>query len=266
MKLTISGAAGRMGRAILESLYEEEDLELGSALEKKGHPSVGRDAGELIGIGKWGVVVSDRLKKSVLEGEVIVDFTYPQGTLKMVQEAQRKRKPMVIGTTGFLSEQEKRIKEAAKKIPIVWSPNMSVGVNVMLKLLEGAAKSLGAAYDIEIMEIHHRHKKDAPSGTALRMGEVLAVARGTSLTRVGRFSRQGTIGVRETGEIGIQCQRAGDVVGEHTVTFAGPGERIEIIHRAHSRNNFSRGAILAARWVVEQAPGLYDMMDVLDLK
>lgn len=265
MKLTISGAAGRMGRAILESLYDEEDLELGSALEKKGHPAVGRDAGELIGVGKWGGAVTDRIKKSVLDGEVMIDFTYPLETLKLVQEAQRKKRPMVIGTTGFLRDQEKKIKAAAKKIPIVWSPNMSVGVNVMLKLLADAAKILGEAYDIEIMEIHHRHKKDAPSGTALRMGETVAVARGTSLTRAGRFSREGKIGPRKTGEIGFQSQRAGDVVGEHTVIFAGPGERIEMTHRAHSRNNFSRGALMAAKWVVDQPPGLYDMMDVLGL-
>ncbi|HIE64684.1 MAG: 4-hydroxy-tetrahydrodipicolinate reductase [Nitrospira sp.] len=266
MKLTISGAAGRMGRALLESLFDEEDLELGSALEKKGHPAVGRDAGELIGIGKWGVSVTDRIKKSVMDGEVIIDFTYPLETLKMVQEAQRKKRPMVIGTTGFLRDQEKKIKEAAKKIPIVWSPNMSVGVNVMLKLLSNAASILGEAYDVEIMEIHHRHKKDAPSGTALRMGETIAVARGSTLTRAARFSRHGKFGPRKTGEIGFQSQRAGDVVGEHTVVFAGPGERIEMTHRAQSRNNFSRGAILAAKWVVDQPPGLYDMMDVLSLK
>lgn len=227
---------------------------------------MGRDAGELIGIGKWGIPVTDRIKKAVLDGEVMIDFTYPPETLKMVQEAQRKKKPMVIGTTGFLRDQEKKIKDASKKIPIVWSPNMSVGVNVMLKFLADAANILGEAYDVEIMEIHHRQKKDAPSGTALRMGETISAGRGASLARVGRFSRQGKIGPRKTGEIGFQSQRAGDVVGEHTVTFAGPGERIEMTHRAHSRNNFSRGAILAAKWVADQPPGLYDMMDVLGMK
>ncbi|HLG22504.1 MAG TPA: 4-hydroxy-tetrahydrodipicolinate reductase [Candidatus Manganitrophaceae bacterium] len=266
MKLTITGAAGRMGRAILDSLYQQEDLTLGAALERKGHPSVGKDAGGLIGVGKWGVMVSDRMKKAAEEGEVIVDFTSPQTTLLIVQEALSKKKPVVIGTTGFTTDDEKKLAKAAQKIPIVLSPNMSVGVNVMLKLLADAAVALGEAYDIEIFEIHHRQKKDAPSGTALRMGEVLALARGTSLPRVGRFARQGTIGPRPSGEIGIQSLRAGDVVGEHTVIFAGPGERIELAHRAQSRDNFARGALLAARWVAERQPGLYDMMDVLNLK
>ncbi|HZR47696.1 MAG TPA: 4-hydroxy-tetrahydrodipicolinate reductase [Candidatus Manganitrophaceae bacterium] len=266
MKLIIAGAAGRMGRAILESLYQEEDLTLGAALEKKGHPSVGKDAGALIVVGKWGVSVSDRSKKTPLTGDVVIDFTYPAETLSLVQEAQQKQKPMVIGTTGFTSDQEKKLAQAAQKIPIVLSPNMSIGVNVMFRLLSDAAKALGEAYDIEIVEMHHRQKKDAPSGTALRMGEVLAVARGTALPQVGRFSRYGSIGARPPGEIGIQTLRGGDVVGDHTVTFAGPGERIEMTHRAHSRNNFARGALLAARWVAAQPPGLYDMMDVLNLK
>lgn len=266
MKLALSGAAGRMGRAILDNLYQDEDLTLGAALEKKGHPAVGKDAGMLIGAGKWGVVVSDKIKKAVQEGEVIIDFTFPQTSLSLVQEALSKRRPMVIGTTGFTSDDEKKLAKAARKIPIVLSPNMSVGVNVMFRLLADATRALGETYDVEIVEIHHRQKKDAPSGTALRMGEVLAAARGTSLPRVGRFARQGTIGARPTGEIGIQSLRAGDIVGEHMVIFAGPGERIEITHRAHSRHNFARGALLAARWVADQKPGLYDMMDVLNLK
>ncbi len=266
MKIIVSGAAGRMGRAILESLYQEEELELGAAIERKGHPAIGKDVGMLIGIGEWGVRATDRIKKAVSQGDVIIDFTYPQSALKMVLEAKTKKTAMVIGTTGFTKDHEKKIKEAAKKIPIVLSPNMSVGVNVMFKLITDAARALGPAYDIEILEIHHRQKKDAPSGTALRMGEVLAVAREVSLASVGRFSRQGNIGPRKPGEIGLQSLRAGDVVGEHTVVFAGLGERVELTHRAHSRNNFSRGALMAAKWVVEQAPGLYDMMDVLKLK
>jgi 4-hydroxy-tetrahydrodipicolinate reductase len=266
VKLIISGAAGRMGRAILESLYQEEDLTLGAALEKKGHPAVGKDAGALIGVDKWGIAIGDKVKKAVPSGEVVVDFTYPLETLSLLQEALQKQKAMVIGTTGFTTDQEKKLMQAAQKIPIVLSPNMSVGVNVLFKLLSDAAKALGEAYDVEIVEIHHRLKKDAPSGTALRMGEVLAVARGTSLPKVGKFSRYGSIGARPTGEIGVQSLRAGDVVGDHTVTFAGPGERIEMTHRAHSRNNFARGALLAARWIANQQPGLYDMMDVLNLK
>lgn len=266
VKLIVSGAAGRMGRAILESLYQDEELTLGAALEKKGHPAIGKDAGTLIGVEKWGVAVSDKTKKAAPAGEVIIDFTYPLETLSLVQEAQQKKKPIVIGTTGFTSDQEKKLAQAAQKIPIVLSPNMSIGVNVLFRLLSEAAKALGEAYDIEIVEMHHRQKKDAPSGTALRMGEVLAVARGASLPQVGRFSRYGTIGARPPGEIGIQTLRGGDVVGDHTVTFAGPGERIEMTHRAQSRTNFARGALLAARWVADQKPGLYDMMDVLNLK
>ncbi len=266
MKLIISGSAGRMGRAILENLYQEDDLELGIALEKKGHPAIGRDVGELIGIGTWGIPITTFLKKSLASGEVIIDFTYTQGTLKMVQEASAKGLAIVIGTTGFSGTELKQIEDAAKKIPIVLSPNMSVGVNVLFKLIAEAGKALGPAYDVEILEIHHRQKKDAPSGTAIRMGEVLARARGTSLQKVGRFARQGIIGAREPGEIGLQSLRGGDVVGEHTMTFAGPGERIELTHRAHNRNNFARGSLMAARWVANQKPGLYDMMDVLDLK
>ncbi|MFQ5596482.1 MAG: 4-hydroxy-tetrahydrodipicolinate reductase [Nitrospiria bacterium] len=266
MKIIVSGSAGRMGRAILESLYQEDDLELGAALEKKGHPAIKKDVGTFIGIGNWGIAFSLYTKKTLLRGDVVVDFTYPQGTIKMVQESKAKQKPMVIGTTGFTREDHGKIEAAAKKIPIVLSPNMSVGVNVMFKLISDATQALGEAYDVEILEIHHRQKKDAPSGTAIRLGEVVAASRKTSLQQVGRFARQGNIGVRNAGEIGLQSLRAGDVVGDHTVTFAGLGERIELTHRAHHRNNFARGALMAARWIVNQAPGLYDMMDVLNLK
>ncbi len=266
MKITVSGAAGRMGRAILDSLYHEEDLTLGAALEKKGHPAVGRDAGELIGVGKWKVSITDQIKKAVAAGDVVIDFSAPQTSLALLQEATAKKKPMVIGTTGFLSDGDQKISKAAEKIPIVLSPNMSIGVNLLFKLLAEAAEALGEAYDIEVVEMHHRQKKDAPSGTALRMGEVLAQARKKALSEVGRFTRQGNIGARPSGEIGIQTLRGGDVVGDHTVIFAGPGERVEMTHRAQSRNNFARGALLAAQWVVRQPPGLYDMMDVLNLK
>lgn len=266
MKLIVSGAAGRMGRAILECLYDTDGLELGAALEKKGHPALEKDAGALIGIGSWGVPVSIFSKKTMDSGDVLIDFTYPEGTLQMVEAAETNAKSIVIGTTGFTPDQLKKIEAAAKKIPIVLSPNMSIGVNVMYKLIAEASVALGSAYDVEIMEIHHRLKKDAPSGTAIRMGEILAASRNTTLKQSGRFTRQGNIGIRPAGEIGIQSLRAGDVVGEHTVTFAGPGERIELIHRAHNRNNFARGALLAAQWLEHQSPGLYDMMDVLNLK
>ncbi len=266
MKIIVSGATGRMGRAILESFYQEDDLVLGAALEQPSHPAVKSDVGELLGLGKWGIALSGLVKKSLLSGEVVIDFTTPQGTLRMLQMAEAQGKPMVIGTTGFTKDEIQLIESAGKKIPIVFSPNMSIGVNVLFKLITEAAAALGEAYDAEILEIHHRKKKDAPSGTAIRMAEVLAAARGTSLQKVGCFSRHGNIGARKTGEIGVQSLRAGDVVGEHTLTFAGPGERIELTHRAHNRNNFARGALMAARWVADKSPGLYDMMDVLNLK
>ncbi len=239
-----------MGRAILEALqqdqeayHQEDDIWLGSELD-------------------WG----DNIKEGLSKGNVVIDFTSPTATLAILKEAVSQKKPMVIGTTGFTTEETKKITVASKKIPIVLSPNMSVGVNVVFKLLTDATAALGDAFDAEIVEMHHRQKKDAPSGTALRMGEAIAQVRGTTLTDVGRFERSGVIGARPTGEIGIQSLRGGDVVGEHTVIFAGPGERIEITHRAHSRQNFARGALLAARWVVHQPPGLYNMMDVLNLK
>lgn len=232
-----------MGQAILELLYREKDLTLGAALD------MGAD-----------------IKKGVETGEVVIDFTSPEATLAILKEVVFQKKSMVIGTTGFTVEEKKKIIAASKKIPIVLSPNMSVGVNVVFKLLADAAFALGDAYDAEIVEMHHRQKKDAPSGTALRMGETIARARETTLHEVGRFARNGVIGVRPTEEIGISSIRGGDVVGDHTVIFAGPGERVEITHRAHSRQNFARGALIAARWVINQKPGLYDMMDVLNLK
>jgi len=258
-----------MGRAILAALHQEEDIILGAALEEKGNLAVRQkqNVGQLMGIDKWNnIPVSANIKNGVLNGEAIIDFTHPTATLAILKEAVSQKKSMVIGTTGFSKEEKEEITAASKKIPIVLSPNMSVGVNVLFKLLADAAYVLGDAYDAEIVEMHHQHKKDAPSGTALRMGESIARARGTTLQKVGRFTRNGFIGERPTGEIGISSLRGGDVVGDHTALFSGPGERIEITHRAHSRDNFARGALIAARWVIDQPPGLYDMMDVLDLK
>jgi len=266
MKLVLAGAAGKMGMAILDSLYQEDDLTLVAALEKKGHPSVGKDVGLLIGVGKWGVPITDRAIQAVQVAEVVVDFSLVQNTLVILQHVQKLKRPMVIGTTGFTHEEELKIKKAAKQVPIVRSPNMSVGVNLLFKLLSDAARVLGKEYDADILEIHHRQKRDAPSGTALRIKEILAFSRGMSLPTVDRSVRQGMRGLREAGEIGIQSLRAGDVIGEHTVIFAGPGERIEMTHRAHSRNNFARGALIAARWVADKPPGLYDMLDVLGLR
>lgn len=266
MNVVVAGAAGRMGRAILAALRLETDLALVAALEREGHPTLGQDAGTLAGGEPWGVVVDDRPKKTVSRGDVVIDFSHPTCTLMCIATARRENKPMVIGTTGFSEGENALIQKAARKIPIVLSPNMGIGVNVLYKLIAEAAAALGPAYDAEIVETHHRDKKDAPSGTALRMGEVIAHARGTTLARVGRFARHGVIGPRADGEIGVMSLRAGDVVGAHTVLFAGPGERIELAHHAHSRDYFARGALRAARWIVGQTPGCYTMMDVLNLQ
>jgi 4-hydroxy-tetrahydrodipicolinate reductase len=243
MNIVLCGATGRMGQAILECLSEENDLTLGAALD-----------------------MGDDIKTGITNGDAVIDFTIPSATLAILAEAVSQKKPMVIGTTGFTPEEEKKIRQGSETIPIVFSPNMSIGVNVVFRLLFDAAKALGSGYDVEIVEMHHRKKKDAPSGTALRMGEVIALAQGKSLSDIGRFSREGQIGARTDQEIGIQTLRGGDVVGEHTVFFVGQGERIEIVHRAHHRQHFARGSLFAARWVVRQPPGLYDMLDVLNLK
>ncbi len=251
-----------MGRAIIALLGREEGLTLGAALEKKGRAGVEERTGET----SCSIEILDKPRLAVQKGDVIIDFTHPTATMILLQEALKFEKPMVIGTTGVSEEDKEKVRKAAKKIPIVFSPNMSVGMNVMFKLVADAAAALGEEYDAEVVEVHHRNKQDAPSGTALRLGEAIAFARGTRLSRVGRFVRQGMIGARAAGEIGIQSLRAGDVVGEHTVLFAGVGERIELTHHAHNRDNFARGALLAARWVVHQKPGLYTMMDVLNLR
>jgi len=263
LKLVVSGAAGQMGRAIIALLEQEDEMTLGAALEKKGYVGT-TDRDPVRSVRSFSIL--DQPKKAVQKGDVIVDFTHPTCTGPLLQEALKGGKPMVIGTTGFSEPAREKIRKAALKIPIVFSPNMSIGMNVMFKLVADAAAVLGDAYDAEIVEMHHHRKQDAPSGTALRLGEAIAFARGTRLSRVGRFTRQGMVGARPQGEIGIQSLRAGDVVGQHTVVFAGSGERIELVHHAHSRDNFARGALLAAQWVVHQKPGLYTMMDVLDLR
>ncbi|MEK7702975.1 MAG: 4-hydroxy-tetrahydrodipicolinate reductase [Nitrospirota bacterium] len=240
MNIVVCGALGRMGQAILECLSQEKDL-VGVAID-----------------------MGDDIKTGISAGEVIIDFTTPAATLTILAEAVSQKKPLVIGTTGWTFEEAQHIQEGSKTIPIVFSPNMSLGVNVVFHLLEEAAKILkNRYYDVEIVEMHHSQKKDAPSGTALRMGEIIASAQGKSLSKVGRFSREGQIGARTDQEIGIQTVRGGDIVGEHTVFFIGAGERIEITHRAHHRLHFAHGSLVAARWVVNQPPGLYDMTDVL---
>jgi 4-hydroxy-tetrahydrodipicolinate reductase len=267
IRAIVMGASGRMGGRIIRLMQDKATgLHLAGAVEKKGLPAVGRDAGEVAGCGHLGVPIVASIENVLAKGDVVIDFTEPAGTLGILPDLAQARKAIVIGTTGFSKTEIARIRESARQIPCVLSPNMSVGVNLVYKLLAEAARVTGDEYDVEIVEIHHRYKKDAPSGTALRMAQVVAEALKRDLDEVGVYARKGFIGERKKSEIGIQSLRAGDVVGEHTVMFAGPGERIEITHRATSRDNFARGALTAARWIAGRPPGLYDMMDVLGLK
>lgn len=266
IKAIVSGACGRMGSRIINAIVNDEDIKLVGALEKKGHPNFGKDAGEVNGLEKLGVLISDELEHIIDEGEVLIEFTDPGTTLNHLRMAIEHKKAMVIGTTGFSDKQLKEIKEIATQIPCVMAPNMSVGVNLLFKLAKDIAPVLGDDYDIEIVEAHHRKKKDAPSGTAIRIAEILAKALGRNLKESGVYGRRGTTGERTRKEIGIHAVRAGDIVGEHTITFAGTGERIEITHRAHSRDTFAQGAIRAVKFVVKAKKGLYDMQDVLKLK
>jgi 4-hydroxy-tetrahydrodipicolinate reductase len=263
IKIAIAGAAGRMGRSLIEACIKNEGLRLSAAVERPGVSVIGADAGEFCGLGKLGVAVSDKLDG--LDFDVLVDFTSPQATLASIEHCRRARKRLVIGTTGFDDAGKTRINDAAKEIPIVFAPNMSVGVNLCLKLLDTAARVLGGEMDVEISEAHHRHKVDAPSGTALRMGEVVANALGRDLKTCAVYNRQGVTGERKRGTIGFSVIRAGDIVGDHTVLFAGNGERIEVTHRAESRMTFANGALRAARWLMDKKAGLYDMQAVLGL-
>lgn len=266
VKVVVAGAGGRMGGRLVSLINESAVLQLVGALERKGHLAVGEDAGEVAGCGRMGVPVTDDLTALADRAEVLIDFTSPEATLKNLRAMAERRKAMVIGTTGLTGDQLSELRVLAKFIPVVFSPNMSVGINVILKVIADMARTLGEDYDIEVLEAHHRLKKDAPSGTAIKIGEVLAKATGKDLDAVAAYGRKGLIGERKRGEIGMQVIRAGDIVGDHTVLFGGMGERVEITHRAQSRDTFARGALRAARWVVKQPPGIYDMQDVLGLK
>lgn len=262
----VAGASGRMGQRICYMVQQHPDLTLTGAFEQAESPAVGKDAGEVAGLGTQGVTIADSLETVIDQGEVIIDFTFHKATMDFVEIAAKYGRAMVIGTTGLTADNLAVLRDtAAESFPCVQAPNMAVGVNVLFKLVEKAAAVLGEAYDVEIVEAHHRMKKDAPSGTALKLGEMAASGLGRDLAEVGVFERNGMIGERTDKEIGIQTIRAGDIVGEHTAYFAGPGERIEITHRAHSRDNFAGGAAKAAAWVVRQPKGLYSMFDVLGL-
>ncbi|AIZ78874.1 4-hydroxy-tetrahydrodipicolinate reductase [Actinobacillus equuli] len=264
LKIGIVGAGGRMGRNLIIAVQNAEGVELGAAFERKGSSLVGADAGEVAGIGATGVKISDELSQNT-NFDVLIDFTRPEGTLEHIKFCVANGKKMVIGTTGFDDAGKQAIQAAAEQISIVFASNYSVGVNLVFKLLEKAAKVMGDYCDIEVIEAHHRHKVDAPSGTALSMGEHIAKTLGRNLKTHGVFAREGITGERKRDEIGFATIRAGDVVGEHSVWFADEGERVEITHKASSRMTFANGAVRAANWLNTKENGLFDMTDVLDL-
>lgn len=265
IKVAIAGCSGRMGKALLEAVLQSGDLVLHAALEHDASSSLGKDAGELAGAA-CGVKITSDVKAALQGADVLIDFTRPEGTMRYLGICRELGVNMVIGTTGLSAQQKAELGAAAQQIGIVFAPNMSVGVNLTFKLLETAAKVLSHGYDIEIVEAHHRHKVDAPSGTALGMGEVVARTLGRDLEKCAVYGREGVTGERDPSTIGFATVRGGDIVGEHTVMFAGIGERVEITHKASSRATFAMGALRAARFLQANAAGLYDMQDVLDLK
>ena len=266
IKAIVAGAGGRMGGRIIHMMEGVEGIVLAGAFERSDHPGVGKDVGEVAGLPAKGIKVSGSLTEILPQGDVLIDFTHPEPTLAHLKAAAAAGKAVVIGTTGLSAAQVAELKGLAATTRVVFAPNMSVGVNLMFKVVENIARILQDGYDVEIVEAHHRLKKDAPSGTALKLAQVIAQALSRDLDKVGVYERKGIIGERTKDEIGVQTVRAGDIVGEHTVMFGGIGERLEIIHRAHNRDNFARGAVRAALWITGQAPGLYDMQDVLGLK
>ena len=265
MKIAVAGASGRMGRMLIEAIRNASDAELAGALDVAGAPGLGADASGFLGQDS-GVLITDKLEQGLANADYLIDFTRPEGTLKHMQYCAAHGIKMIVGTTGFDDAGKAAIAAAAEKTAIVFAPNMSVGVNVTMKLLELAAKSFAEGYDIEIIEAHHRHKVDAPSGTALQMGEVVARALGRDLKEVGVFAREGVTGERDPSSIGFATIRGGDIVGDHTVLFAGIGERIEISHKSSSRVTYAHGSLRAARFLAGRDSGLYDMQDVLGLR
>jgi 4-hydroxy-tetrahydrodipicolinate reductase len=263
IKAVVVGAAGKMGARIIHVISETPGIELVQAVEKPDHSFLGRDIGEVAGLGKLEIPLEGELKKG--GADVIINFSSPEAALASFEFARENGLALVIGTTGFKTDQTQWMKELSKSVRCVLTPNMSVGMNVMFRIVQEVAQILGPEYDIEIFEAHHRLKKDSPSGTAVKLGELIARAVGRDFGRVGVYGRKGITGERTRDEIGMQVIRAGDIVGDHTVLFGGIGERLEITHRAHSRDNFARGAVKAALWVVHQPNGLYDMQDVLGL-
>ncbi len=265
VRIAIAGAAGRMGRQLLKATVNSEKAALGVATERSESTLIGVDAGELAGIGNVSIAIVDDLAKAANDFDVLIDFTAPAVTLANIELCKQYGKKIVIGTTGFSEEERALIDLAAKDIAIVMAPNYSVGVNLVFKLLEKAAKVMGGYTDIEIIEAHHRHKVDAPSGTAIGMGEAIAGAMGNKLSDVAVYAREGITGERTRDEIGFATIRAGDIVGEHTAMFADIGERVEITHKATDRMTFANGAVRAAVWLADNQSGFYTMQDVLGL-
>lgn len=266
VNVIVAGAAGRMGQRIGYMVSQHPELNYAAAFEAPGSPAIGRDPGEMGGWGSTGVTIEEGLEAVIDKGDVIIDFTFHTVTMEFAKIAAAKKTAMVIGTTGLTAENIAELKTLSANFPCVQAPNMAVGVNVLFKLAAKTAAILGDDYNIEIVELHHNKKKDAPSGTALKLAEMAASGVDRNLAEVGVYERNGIIGERTVEEIGVQTVRGGDIVGEHTVYYCGPGERIEITHRAHSRDNFAQGAAKAAAWVTAQKPGLYTMFDVLGLQ
>lgn len=265
IRFALVGTAGRMGRTLIEAILKAEDAELVAALDQPGSAYLGKDAGELIGA-PCGVAISCDVDEALAKVDCLIDFTRPEGTMVHLEACRRNKVSLVIGTTGFSAEQKLAIEAASKEIPIVFAPNMAVGVNAVFKLLDVAARILNEGYDVEVIEAHHRHKVDAPSGTALRMGEIVAAALGRDLDECAIYGREGHTGERPETQIGFSTIRGGDIVGDHTVLFAGTGERIEITHKSASRMSYALGSLRAARFMRGKATGLFDMQDVLGLR
>lgn len=264
--IAVAGAGGRMGRMLIQTIHSQPNTRLGAAWEHPQSTLIGRDAGEVAGVGPLGVLIAGGAADQMGRADVTIDFTLPQVTLANLVLAEKLGRPMVIGTTGFDSKGKDKILKAAQKVAMVMAPNFSIGVNLMFQVAAAVAHTLGDDFDIEVIEAHHRHKVDAPSGTALRLGEVLSKVLHRDLDQVGVYSRVGVTGERDRKTIGFSTIRGGDIVGDHTVLFAGEGERFEITHKASSRSTFAHGAVRAALWVRDKKPGLYDMRDILGFR
>jgi len=265
-KVVVCGALGKMGSTVVRLISKAQDMRIAAGVEAPNHPNLGEDLGEVLGLGRLAVALTEDLSAVVGKCDCLLEFSNPQATIEHLKIAQKSPKPYIVGTTGFREEHRQGFEKYARDAPLLVSPNMSVGVNLLFKLAPLVATTLGDSYDIEIVEAHHRMKADAPSGTAKRLGELIAEALGTNLDLAGVYGRKGFTGERSKEEIGIHSLRGGDITGDHTVLYAGPGERVELTHRADSRDAFAYGTIRAIGFVVKAKPGLYDMMDALGLK